>query len=381
MFGYLEATSRLEGYRFHIIRKGIGCVNDKVLCDTPYGLFGADRLGMWLLDNRGQIRRISDGVIDIKTSGKSTALAQADITDSFITWCPQTKEALWCIRQAEANLVTNGTFATDTGWTKGNGWGIAGGVASCASGYGNLEQDVSAVIGHIYKVKFAVTAYTSGTLLTQVGGASTDRATATGTYCSEATATSIGNLLFGSTPGSSFVGSIDNVEVYDVTDGVQIVYQANRGLFAGPYNHPVIGGTNFVSTGGAQAYFNNLSGTGKDMIAPSSPTVAQELQFWFGQSSLETVKDDVLVEVIYKSVTADKNVTATVYQNNIASTTGAVASGDFSHSDDNLVGKIKATGSGRMILVKLVIPSDCSAPVITVGYYANFVPWEEKSNR
>lgn len=51
-------------------------------------------------------------------------------------------------------LVTNGTFDTDTDWTKGTGWTISGGVATHAqaSGAGALSQTLSLVIGKTYVI-------------------------------------------------------------------------------------------------------------------------------------------------------------------------------------------------------------------------------------
>jgi hypothetical protein len=56
-------------------------------------------------------------------------------------------------------LVTNGTFDTDTDWTKGAGWTISAGVASfdtSVSGAGvetALTQNITTVVGKLYIVK------------------------------------------------------------------------------------------------------------------------------------------------------------------------------------------------------------------------------------
>lgn len=60
-------------------------------------------------------------------------------------------------------LVTNGTFDTDTDWTKGAGWTISGGslnLDTSVSGAGVVtvaEQTLSTVTGRVYKVTFDVT--------------------------------------------------------------------------------------------------------------------------------------------------------------------------------------------------------------------------------
>ena len=59
------------------------------------------------------------------------------------------------------NLVTNGTFDTDTDWTKGTGWTISGGVASFSNPTGTeLYQSLSLPAG-VYAV--TVTASYTGT--------------------------------------------------------------------------------------------------------------------------------------------------------------------------------------------------------------------------
>jgi len=43
---------------------------------------------------------------------------------------------------AGSELVTNGSFDTDTSWTKGTGWAISGGVATHTGSTGNLTQNI-----------------------------------------------------------------------------------------------------------------------------------------------------------------------------------------------------------------------------------------------
>ena len=332
--GYLEPTG-LEGFRFIVVRRGIGLVNDKVLTETPYGIFGADRQGIWLIDNTGRIKRLSDGVVDITTAGKSTVLSQAYITDSFGVWLPTLKEYWWSVQKSAGTISSITGDGTNVSVTTSAAHGLSANEMVRISGTTNYDT-TNQLITVSSTTKFSYASTDTG-------------ATSTGT-----------------------------VSTYR-----QIVFQANRSLFAGPYNHCLIGGCDFVSAGGAQAFLNDgdSSLTGKDAMPPSSPAVAQELQFWFGQSSLANVKDNVDIEIIYESITADKTVTAVVYQNNIASTTGAAATESNSHTDDNLVGRVRPVGSGRMIMLKLTIPSDCEAPVIGTGYKANLLPWSGKGLR
>jgi len=54
-------------------------------------------------------------------------------------------------------LVTNGTFDSDTAWTKGTGWTISGGVASSSDGSAaSLTQTLSTTFGKLYEVTFTI---------------------------------------------------------------------------------------------------------------------------------------------------------------------------------------------------------------------------------
>ncbi len=110
-------------------------------------------------------------------------------------------------------IVSNGGFASGTGWTPGIGWSIASGVATKAEGIAaNLYQDCSAVSGLVYQVIYTITAYTAGTLTADLGGTNGTGRTATGTYVEDIQCgTSNSRITFEA--DNSFAGSIDNVFV------------------------------------------------------------------------------------------------------------------------------------------------------------------------
>ena len=75
-----------------------------------------------------------------------------------------------------AELVTNGTFDTDTDWTKGTGWTISGGVATHTGAVGsNLTQSGILEIGAVYRItadlgnSFSVYCGSGSVLLNQQG--------------------------------------------------------------------------------------------------------------------------------------------------------------------------------------------------------------------
>lgn len=69
---------------------------------------------------------------------------------------------------ATTNLITNGTFATDTDWTKGTDWAIASGTANFIGGFGLLQQTISQVLAASlsastnYRLTFTVTTVSGG---------------------------------------------------------------------------------------------------------------------------------------------------------------------------------------------------------------------------
>ncbi len=134
-----------------------------------------------------------------------------------------------------------------------------------------------------------------------------------------------------------------------------------------------------TTAGGAQSY---LTGG----VTPSATSVAtdrqQQLDFWMGQHSLETIKDNLKVEIVYESITANKLVTVDIYQNQIASTTGAQSDLGAKHSDSNLVGKADGHHSGRMFLIRISTDDDAThCPIIAINYTANHIEWSEKHAR
>ena len=117
---------------------------------------------------------------------------------------------------ASDEQATNGTFDTDTGWTKGTGWTISGGIASKASGTASdIEQNAADVItnGLTYEATYTVSGRTAGNIFTRIAGtAGTSRSTnATFTEALVAGAGADPKIEF--VADSSFDGDIDNVVV------------------------------------------------------------------------------------------------------------------------------------------------------------------------
>jgi hypothetical protein len=147
------------------------------------------------------------------------------------SWYNETLNGRWLGAQAsEANarnvgatlgaeLVTNGSFDTDTAWTNGTGWTIAGGVASKTAGTATtLDQSISLSTAKTYRVSVSVSGHTGGSFNLRFGSSfvNTQNISANGEFLFYLAPSSPANILQFSAD-SSFNGSIDNISVREVT--------------------------------------------------------------------------------------------------------------------------------------------------------------------
>lgn len=109
-------------------------------------------------------------------------------------------------------LVTNGTFATDTIWTKGAGWTIAAGVATATGAISTaISQTATATLvqGQAYQVTYTITR-SAGGLIPSIGGTAGVERTASGTYSEVIIAGSSQTIAW---TGNAFTGTLDTVVV------------------------------------------------------------------------------------------------------------------------------------------------------------------------
>ncbi len=135
------------------------------------------------------------------------------------------------------DLVTNGSFATNSDWTLETGWTISGGTANFSGGTGNkaMYQAVGITNGKTYKIQYTVSSISAGQVAVRFGGMSgVDEITATiiGTYTGYITATGSANgNIHIEDNDNNFVGSIDNVSVVEVTgDQPRLNYDISNGV-------------------------------------------------------------------------------------------------------------------------------------------------------
>jgi len=137
--------------------------------------------------------------------------------------------------ETDDELIINGDFSSDSDWTKGTGWSIANGVASCDgsnSSQSTIKTELvipsgqnNVLYGKTFQLQFDILNYSAGTLAATLEGTGRlefNGLNSDGSYTAFCTTTSTNpRLNFNASAG--FVGSIDNVSVKQV-----------RGQYIGP---------------------------------------------------------------------------------------------------------------------------------------------------
>ena len=125
--------------------------------------------------------------------------------------------------------LVNGTFDTDTGWTKGSGWTISGGtaVATNVSSGIRIESSITISVAGIYTFSADIVP-TASSYAIGVGTLSTGEISTTGVV------TLTGYLAKGTHSvrvaawSSGFSGTVDNISVYE-TDGTNAIHSLPNG--------------------------------------------------------------------------------------------------------------------------------------------------------
>jgi len=132
-----------------------------------------------------------------------------------------------------SELVTNGSFTTDTAWTKGTGWSINTGTGKAVKGAGagalTPTTPITVVAGGTYLVVFTIASWSgSGTMNVTLGGTTDTGAYADGTWHRYITATNTGNLSF-ATSESASTCTLDNVSVKTVSAAYTVESEPSPG--------------------------------------------------------------------------------------------------------------------------------------------------------
>jgi hypothetical protein len=118
-----------------------------------------------------------------------------------------------------ANMISNGTFDTDTIWTKSGSMLIAGGVATTTSTPSGLSQfpTPSFVSGRTYRIVYDQTITTAGDTVVSIGAQSSGIQAGNGTKTVDIIPITSGDALIITVLTVSGFMTIDNVVVTDIT--------------------------------------------------------------------------------------------------------------------------------------------------------------------
>jgi hypothetical protein len=191
---------------------------------TPASLFAQGQAGVWYdPSDLGTMFTTSDGTTPVTAVEQAVGLILDKSRGLAIG----------------AELVTNGSFSSDTAWTKVNTT-ITGGNAvwSAAAIDSYVLQTIGFVTGRSYRVEIVVDSYSAGTLLARFGGAATDtnlNISGPGTYSVIGTATATTFLLRSGSASNTFAISSVSVREISGTHAIQ-PSAASRPILRNRYN-------------------------------------------------------------------------------------------------------------------------------------------------
>jgi hypothetical protein len=187
--------------------------------------------------------------------------------------------------------VSNGTFTTDTIWTKGAGWTIGAGVATAAGAISTAISQpaiVTLVAGQAYAVTYTITR-SAGGLIPSIGGQNGTERTASGTYREVIIAGSTQTIAW---TGNAFTGTLDDVSVSVASSAGQNIVSPSNYTLSGTTltfsTAPAIGSSNIfvfspsslVGTASASAAAAAGSAVSASASAVTAVAASDALQRW-----------------------------------------------------------------------------------------------------
>jgi hypothetical protein len=190
---------------------------------SPISLFSGTDKG-YIYDNNDLSSFYLDSALTTQASVNGLVGGQKDKSPNLLHRTQSTTGSKPILRGTPvgSNLVTNGDFSSGaTGWTADAGIVITT-LATATVVTGNLTNALAATAGRNYRVTYTLTR-TAGSMTMSMGGRSGPARSAAGTYVDYLDNTTNTNAL--NFAGSTFSGTVDNVEVVDVTaDSVTAPY-------------------------------------------------------------------------------------------------------------------------------------------------------------
>lgn len=212
-----------------------------------------------------------------------------------------------------AEYVTNGAFASDTGWTKGAGWTISAGAANATTATSDLSQTSAIILiaGYIYTVTYTVSR-SAGTITPSVGGTVGTVRSTSATFTETIIAGTTQILAF---TGAGFTGTLDNVSVTAWVLGTGWTTDGSTAIATGAISTAISQTTNpiyplvlgqpylvtYTITRAAGSITPSLGGTAGTAVSTSSTVqeviVAGSTQaISFGTSGFTGTLDNVIIQ-------------------------------------------------------------------------------------
>lgn len=143
----------------------------------------------------------------------NTALTEQQMSELYNEWLQEAHLDKIPTSTIMPNLMAVPEFDRDTIWTKGTGWTITGGQASCdgsQAGVSDLSQAIG-VVGNTYTIEYEVSGYSAGNVTGLAGDATGTARNANGVYFDTITATADTDL--GLQADVNFIGNIEYVKI------------------------------------------------------------------------------------------------------------------------------------------------------------------------
>lgn len=176
--------------------------------------------------------------------------------------------------------VTNGEFATDSGWTKGAGWTIGSGVATATGGISTAIEQTAAITlveGQAYSVSYTITR-SAGTLTPSVGGTDGTTQNSSGTYTEVIVAGSNQTLAF---TGTGFTGTLDNVSITQAVSSGYTIQSPTTYTISGTtltFATAPAAGTNNIYVSAPSLLVGAASSAASDAATSAAAALASETQ-------------------------------------------------------------------------------------------------------
>jgi hypothetical protein len=287
-------------------------------------------------------------------------------TDNFYARCFNAADSVDRTTNGDfAEYVTNGAFASDTGWTKGTGWTITGGAAVATGAISTVLTQPSAITlipGQKYTITFDAT-QSAGSVKASIGGTLGTARSTSATFKEVLVAGSDGTIAF---TGNGFTGTIDNVTVTAWTLGTGWTTDGATAIATGAIStaltqtanvaYPLVAGqaylVKFTATQSAGSVAVSLGGGTAGTSRSSSATFSEVIVAGSSNQTIAFTGSGFTGTIDNVSILSSAQVPS-----NVTNGLG---------SEQNPLGYSLGTGAGAAATISIV---SAATPIITASFY------------